>query len=157
MVRESGNLVIIALGNPMRGDDGVGTEIADRLRERIPECHWVAGCEDSFALLSAWEGFPMVVVLDAAVSGSPPGTIHRIEASDGPIPKELARCSSHGMGLAEAVELAKTLERLPRRLIIYAVEAAGFQAGAELSAEVKVAAQQVVEKLAKEITHLQNT
>jgi len=99
----------------------------------------------------------MVVVLDAAVSGSPPGTIHRIKASDGPIPKDLARCSSHGMGLAEAVELAKTLGRLPQRLIIYAVEAAGFQAGAELSTEVALSAQKVVEMLAQEIAHLQNT
>ncbi len=150
-------LVIIVLGSPFRGDDGVGKEIAQRLRNRMPGCHIRAGLEDSLALLNAWEGFPVAIVLDAAVSGSPPGTIHRIESGDGPLPKDLARCSSHGLGLAEAVELAKTLGRLPQRLIIYAIEAAGFQAGAGLSSEVTVSAQKVVEKLVQEIAHMQKT
>jgi len=117
-VHKRKDIVIIALGNHFRGDDGVGLE-------------------------------------NAAVSGSPAGTIHRIEACDGPIPRDLARCSSHGVGLAEAVELVRVLQRLPPRLIVDAVEVGDLHPGAKLTAAVADSARQVVEKLAQEITHLQ--
>lgn len=157
MVRERKGIVIIALGNRFRGDDGVGLEIAHRLRERVPGCTIVEGLEDAFALLNAWEDYPVAIVLDAAVSGSPPGTIHRIEAGDGPIPRDLARCSSHGVGLAEAVDLAKVLGRLPERLVVYAVEVSNLRPGSNLSAEVMVSAYKVADRLAQEIAQLQKT
>lgn len=69
-----------------------------------------------------------------------PGRIHRLDPSLGPLPRDLALGSTHAFGLAEAVELARTLGLLPRRMAIYAIEAGGFDPGAALSPAVVAAA-----------------
>jgi hydrogenase maturation protease len=40
------------------------------------------------------------------------------------------------MGAAEAIELARTLGRLPRRLVVYGIEGASFHPGAPLTPAV---------------------
>jgi hydrogenase maturation protease len=89
------------------------------------------------------------VLVDAVQSGAQPGTVHRVDASERPLPQELrGSTSTHALGLGEAIELARALERLPRLVLVYGVEGARFDAGAELSAEVRVAVERVVDELA---------
>jgi hydrogenase maturation protease len=57
------------------------------------------------------------------------------------------RSSTHAFGVAEAVELARELGRLPGRLEVYAIEGADFSAGAELSAEVASAVRTLTRRL----------
>lgn len=152
-------VVIISLGNRFRGDDGIGPVVADRMKTNaarhpdgtIAGCTLAEGTGDAMALVSAWEGAALAVVIDAAVSGTAPGTVRRMEAGTEALPKDLARCSSHGLGLSEAVELGKALERLPGRLVIFAVEAATFEQGAAMSQEVAAAADEVVRNVESEI------
>jgi hydrogenase maturation protease len=47
--------------------------------------------------------------------------------------------STHAFGLHEAIELARALHRLPRRVIVFAVEGRHFEAGATPSGEVEAA------------------
>ncbi len=147
------NVVVIALGSRFRGDDGVGSFVAGRL----DGCTIVEGRDDAMAIVSAWEGAALAVVVDAAVSGASPGTIHLLDVDEKPLPTDLARCSSHGLGLAEAVELGKVLGRLPARLVIYAVEAKTFEPGAALSREATAAARKIVRNVEAEIASLSNT
>jgi hydrogenase maturation protease len=46
------------------------------------------------------------------------------------------RGGTHAFGLAAAVELARALQRLPRRLVLVGVEGAEFEAGAALTPPV---------------------
>ena len=144
-------VVVIALGSRLRGDDGVGPTVADGLQGRLDGCAIVEGREDALAIVTTWEGAELAVVIDAAAPETLPGTIHRLEVDAGPLPKDLARCSSHGLGLAEAIELGKVLGRLPAKLVIYAIEAGTFELGAGLSPEVTVAAEEVVRDVEAEI------
>lgn len=146
--------VLIAPGNPLRGDDGLGPEIARRLRQRFPYLPILSGAADALSLLAFWEGASLAVAVDAALSGAPPGTLHRRSLDDGPLPKELARCSSHGLGLAEALDLGRALGRLPASLSLYSVEAAGFGPGTGLSPAVAAAAEDLVREIAAEIARL---
>ena len=57
------------------------------------------------------------------------GTIHRLDASERELPAELFRASTHHVGLAEAVELARALGRLPARTVIYGIEGESFEIG----------------------------
>jgi len=148
----TGGVAVIALGNRFRGDDGVGPLIADRLRAVSSGIAIVEGVDDSLAIINAWDDRALAVVVDAAASGAPPGTLHRRDLGRAPLPRELARCSSHGLGLAEAVELAGVLDRLPARLVIYAVEAADFTPGASLSPEVTAAADVATRQIMAELT-----
>lgn len=152
----SKEVVVIALGNRFRGDDGVGPTVADRLRYQHFGCTIFEGSDDAMAIVNAWEGAALTVVIDAATSEAAPGTIHRLEVDAKPLSRDMTRCSSHGLGLAEAVELGKVLGRLPTRLVIYAVEAKTFDPGVALSAEVTMAAVEVVRYIEADIASFAN-
>jgi len=172
MVSGADKVVVIALGNRFRGDDGIGPIIAERLKEnaerlkksvadrlggRVGGYTIVEGKDDAMALVSAWENAALAVVIDAAVSGAAPGTIRRLEAGMQPLSKDVARCSSHGLGLAEAVELGKALGRRPGRLVIFAVEANTFEQGAAMSPEVSAVVEELVQTVEAEIASFGNT
>ena len=148
---ETGALVI-GIGNPLRGDDGIGPAVITRLARRVGCAHQLRlSGGDAAELLDAWHGFDQVIVVDAAVSGAAPGTVHRIDAADAVLPATVGVTSSHGFGLAAAVELGRALGRLPARLVIYAVEARQMEDGAPLSAPVARAADQVTDTIRAEL------
>jgi hydrogenase maturation protease len=89
-----------------------------------------------------------VVVVDAAQSGAPPGTVRRFDARAAPVPARLLRSSTHAFGVPDAIELARTLGRLPAALDVYAIEGAAFAAGDRLTPSVERAAEDLAAALA---------
>ena len=134
------SVMVIGVGNALRHDDGAGLAVARRLRS-LPGGVPIAVREhegETLALLDLWAGSDAVVLVDAIRSGATPGTIHRFDASEEPLPSELRGSSStHAVGIGEAIELARSLRRLPRRVLVLGVEGRRFDAGAGLSAEVE--------------------
>ena len=90
-------------------------------------------------LLELWAGLDTVVVVDALRSGAAPGTLRRVDAGDGPLPRELHLASTHALGIADALELARTLDRAPRRVVVLGLEGGSFGIGEELTPEVEAA------------------
>lgn len=143
----------IGLGNASRRDDAAGLEVARRIRALSP-----TGLIDvrehegeMLGLLDVWEGAQAVVLIDAVRSGAPPGTIHRLEASSAAIPTSLrGGASTHAVGLAEAIELARALGRLPDRLVIFGVEGGSFDHGRGLSPEVQAVVGPLAEAVVRE-------
>ena len=124
--------------------------MARRLRARLPESIRVLEHEgEPLELIEAWSGAREAVVVDAVRSGAPPGTIHRLDPGRERIPAELARGSTHALGLAEAVELGAALGRLPPRLLVYGIEGASFGAGRGLTPRVEQAVEQLVAELSE--------
>ncbi len=151
MSNESDLPVVIALGNRYRGDDGVAHTVVETLVQRQAPCRVIANQDDSMALLNAWGSTRMAIIVDAAELRSQPGTIHRLDLNAQPMPHDLARCSSHGLGLAEALELGKVLDQLPQTLVIYAIEALQFNAGTSLTPQVLTAALEVADLIQQEL------
>jgi len=144
--------LFVGIGNPLRGDDAAGLLAARALRGRAPRGVEVLELEgEPLGLIEAWEGADLVLLADAVCSGGAPGEVHRVEAGEGPLPASLAGSSTHALGLAEAVELARALERLPPRLVVFGIEAAGFETGAEPAPAVRAAAERVAETVAAEL------
>jgi hydrogenase maturation protease len=144
--------LFIGIGNPLRGDDAAGLLAARALRGRGVEGIEVRELEgEPLDLIEAWEGAEAVVVADAVASGGEPGALHRVDATARPLPAALAGPSTHALGLAEAVELGRALGRLPRRLVVYGIEAARFEAGAEPGGAVRAAAERVADAAAREL------
>ena len=145
-------IVVIGVGNAYRGDDAVGLAVAERLRGRLPAGVTVLDCEqEPTRLLDAWEGADVALVVDAAASGAPPGTVHRFDASGDGVPAHVFRSSTHAFGVGDAVELARALGRLPERVVVYGIEGGDFTVGSGLSAPVAAAVQRVVGELAEEV------
>lgn len=141
---------MIGVGNVYRGDDGVGPAVAERIRSRGGGID-VRRCEqEASRLLDAWNDAELALVVDAVSSGASPGTVHRFEPTREPIPSGSFRGSTHAFGVAEAVELARALGRLPARLVVFGVEGAVFEAREGLSPAVAAAVEPLVERLLEE-------
>ncbi|MEO5372985.1 MAG: hydrogenase maturation protease [Alphaproteobacteria bacterium] len=144
--------LVIGVGQPWRGDDAFGLEVAERLRGALP-----AGVDvithpgEGTGLMDAWEGYARVVVIDAARGGAPIGTMHRFDCRAQTLPTGFFRYSTHAFGLAEAVETARALGRLPPALVVHAVEGAVFTLGLGLSPEVAARVDQVVDAVRGEL------
>ena len=144
--------LVIGVGNAYRGDDGAGIVAARKLAaQRLPGVRVMELNGEGTSLVEAWKDVPSVLLVDAVSSGAVPGTIHRFEAQAGPISKGLKHRSSHSFGVAEAVEVARALGRLPPRLVIYGVEGKNFSPGHNLSPDVEKAVGQVVGRLVSEL------
>jgi len=104
-------------------------------------------------LIDAWDGAELAVVVDAVRTGRTPGELHRLDAASDEAGglRWTSGCagatrsvadiadpssSSHGLGVAQAVELARVLGRLPRRLVLVGVEGVDFGPGDALTAAV---------------------
>jgi hydrogenase maturation protease len=146
------SVLVVGIGHPDRGDDGIGPRVSERVRELLPpEVDVVSVRGDLFALLERWRDADTVLVVDAMRSGAEPGTVRRIDVDDGGIRGELASfASTHSIDLKEAIELARSLHRLPRRLILYGVEAACFELGEGLSPPVERAIEGVIARILEE-------
>lgn len=144
--------LVIGIGNADRGDDGVGLAVARRLMMRRP--HGVRVVEhagESMSLLDCLSSADAAYVVDACVAGGPPGTIRRFDVAASALPHVAFGCSTHGMGLAHAVELARMLGRLPRRCVVYAIDGRRFEVGAALSPDVSTAAERVADLIRSEL------
>lgn len=150
-------MVVIGVGNSLRRDDAAGLEVARALRAMAAGSEIVVREEEgeTLALLDAWEGARAVVLVDAVCSGAAPGTVHRIDASEGPLPDHLRSSSStHAVGLAEAIELARALGRLPARVVLFGLEGRCFDAGSELSPELRALVDPLAERVLGEVREL---
>src|SRR5262249_12039780 len=103
------------------------------------------------SLIDTWEGADAVWVVDAVRSRAAPGTIHRLDASDRPLPEALFGASTHHLGLADGVELARVLGRLPGRLVVFGIEGASFAAGAAVTPAVSAAAARAARAIRDEV------
>jgi hydrogenase maturation protease len=143
-------LALIGIGNRFRRDDAAGLEVARRLRlAGPPGVRFFEEEGEPATLIETWSDVEEALVVDAVSSGLRPGTVHRFDAIADPLPVEFFRPSTHAMGLAEAVELGRELNRLPERLVVYGIEGESFDTGEGLTPVV----QDVVAQLVMELYH----
>jgi hydrogenase maturation protease len=144
--------IVLGIGNADRGDDGAGRRVARLLRWRLPQGVEVAEHDgEATGLLARLDGAAAAYLIDACASGAPPGTVRRFDAGAAALPQSLFSLSTHGFGLAEAVELARALGQLPARCIVYAIEGECFDLGAPLSPRASAAVAEVARYLWSEI------
>lgn len=141
-------VLVVGLGSRDRGDDAVGPVVAGTVSAAASPRVTVTEHEDPTALLDVWEGYDLVVVVDAVRSGRPPGTVRTWDIGTTPVSDDVwsatGRGGTHAFGLATAVELARALHRLPPRVVVVGVEGRCFDVGATLSGEVAAAVDDAV-------------
>jgi hydrogenase maturation protease len=140
----SAERLLIGLGNELRGDDAAGLLVARAARRQRATGIGVVEREgEPIDLIGDWERARAVVVADAVDSGGEPGRVYRVDAATGPLPAAFAGPSTHALGLADAIELARALDRLPARLVVFGIEGGSFTPGAEPVPAVVAAADAV--------------
>jgi len=127
-------VLLIGVGNEFRNDDALGLLIAREFRRRCPQGLAVVENDgDGASIVSVLQEAREAVLVDAIRSGAVPGTIHRVDMVSETVPPTVELGSSHGFGVAEAVETARKLDCLPRHVILCGIEGATFELGKGLS------------------------
>ena len=130
--------LVVGIGNPSRGDDAIGPLVAARVARLGLAGVEVVTHEEPLGLLERLPGHEVVVVVDAARSrGGHPGTVHVVPVGVTPLPRDAEALGSHGLGVVEAIELARALGRLPQRLTLVGVEVRDLEVGAAVSEQVR--------------------
>lgn len=146
-------MIVISVGNEYRRDDGLGPAVLGLLRAMELPAVAFAECDgEPIGLIEAWQDAEFAVVVDAVrAPDARPGSVHRLSAQH-PSAAGSGTASSHGVDLGDAVALARALDRLPRHLLLYAVEVADTGFGIGLTAEVAAAARTVALEIAELLT-----
>jgi len=143
--------LLVGIGSPILCDDGVGLHVLQRLRARgLPEgVEAVELGTGGLALMDLLEGYERAVIVDAIVTGAPPGTIHLLSGND------MARAAhlgpGHDVDLPTALEIAAgVLGRQMPAVVVVAIEAADLCTFSEtLSEKVEAALDEAVERVWK--------
>ena len=103
-------ITVICLGNPLRGDDGLGIEVAKRLsRKDIPGLKVIKAESDEWSIVEYLTVQGRLVVVDAVSSGMPPGTLHRYSAEQLGGTTEHFCSNIHNIGIASIIKVAANL------------------------------------------------
>jgi hydrogenase maturation protease len=168
-------ICVVGIGNAWASDDGIGPQIVDQLRSLyadIPPDAWSKnGRGDKLnvapavtfktmprpdvSLLDSLRGSDVLIVVDAVVGNTPPGTVHRQIWQPGLLDSRgVERASSHGFGVREVLNLAEMLGQLPTQVILWGIEVASTEPGRNLSANVEAALPNIVDQLLNELQQL---
>ena len=141
-------ILVIGIGNPDRGDDAVGLMIARRVKAATKSGEVTVRelVGDQLALIDEWTGATEVYLVDAVCSGGTPGAVYKFDAANR-LTERFRHRGTHTFSLADVIELARALGRLPPRVAGFGVEGADFTIGAGLSAEAAAAADEVTAQL----------
>jgi hydrogenase maturation protease len=148
----TGPAKVIGVGNRWRSDDAAGLEVIARLRGTLPGGVEVLEREgEPTALIDAWAASDAVWLIDAVSSGAAAGTLHRVDLGEQALPAAMFRASTHHFGLAEAVELARAVGKLPPKMVVFGIEAERLDLGEGLSPAVADAVDRAAAAVREEV------
>ena len=141
-------MLIIGCGNRQRGDDAAGILVAEQLRSLGIEAEICSG--ESSDLIELLRGVDDVIVIDSVLTGGELGAVHLWDAQYS-LPLRKISGSTHGFGVAEAIELSRALDALPHKPRIYGIEGKNFEIGSAMSPEVEDGVHEVVRRIVAEL------
>ncbi len=154
-------IVVIGIGQTLRGDDGAGIQAVQRWQAANPATasHPQLRVEleelPGLSLLDRLSGADAAILVDAVRSGAPPGCLHRLELSDLDAFRPESD-SAHGWGVAETLYLGRLLdsENLPGIIVLIGIEAGAMRLGDALSREVTGALDQAAAMIEASVSEL---
>lgn len=147
-------VVVAGIGNTLRHDDGAGPVVVASLRRRrggLPAGVRLlpAFCPGPMDLLGTWDTASLAIVVDAVSSSRAPGSVvvkwfSRPGGVTGVSRAGAARSSTHGLGLVDVWEIARSTGTAPVSALFIGIEGADFTVGEGLSPAVEQAVPEAV-------------
>lgn len=132
-------IVVLAMGNLLRRDEGLAIHALQRLQVtcEVPDrVQLVDGGTLGLELLSYLEDADRLLILDATLTGGPPGTLLRAAGDD--IPAFLGiRTSPHEVGLTDLLAVAHLRGVVPAEVVVLGMQPDSIELGSELSPAVE--------------------
>ena len=139
--------VVIGIGNPLMGDDGIGLAALQRIQawEFEPLVERVDGGTWGMNLLQFIEEARRLLVLDAIEAGLDPGALVTLEGDE--IPRFLStKLSPHQIDLREVLALAELRGTLPEEVVAIGIQPGRVEMSERLSPEVETHLDDMVER-----------
>jgi hydrogenase maturation protease len=159
-------ILIVGLGNPILGDDGVGWRVAEEVQRQIvqrqahprapEECDIEVDCValGGLSLMEQLIGYDRAIVIDSIDTGHGAiGRVHQLELDELPDRSAGHTTAIHDTSLQTALKVGRSLgAQLPDRITVIAVESPNVynfseELSAPVAAAVPVAAQLVMDLL----------
>ena len=133
--------LLLGIGNPRHGDDGLGPLFARAFRHPDWHCVNASTAPENFAGLVRRLHPDLLVLLDAADMGQPPGTLRRLD------PAAIV-AGDFGTHAGSIGQLAQYLSDCAGRVVVLGIQPASVAPGARLSAPVRAALKSLGRRLA---------
>lgn len=148
------DLVVIGIGQALRGDDGAGLAAVRVWQQTYPGSASRSNVRVELAelpgigLLSLLEGTRAAILVDAVRSGGLPGTVHILSEADLSNP-HASSASAHGWGVAETLALGRQLspQQMPGSIQLIGIEAGEIGMGEAISPPVAAALTKAASKI----------
>ncbi len=148
---EAASTIVLALGSPLRGDDGVGAAVLQSLAESgavPPDVRLQDGGTPGLDIALLLQGYRRAILIDAADMGLEPGDWRRL----GDVPAQMASGHTlHSAGLVEALALGQALGILPEQVTIYGIQPKHIDWTQGLSEPVRQAVPAVCQAILEDI------
>jgi hydrogenase maturation protease len=117
--------LLLYLGNPITGDDGIGLAVGARLAGELAASGTAVTAREfsgsPLDLLGAVEGYDRLILLDAVATGAPVGTVRLFD--ERALMTRRGDTYPHGLNLPESLALGRRLQaELPHRIHLIGVE-----------------------------------
>jgi hydrogenase maturation protease len=142
-------VLVIGLGNPLMGDDGVACRVAESLASdpRLPgHVEIVCGGTDLLRYAGRMEGRERVVLLDAVDDGAPPGTVSVLDYEAG---ADDGQDHAHHLSAVQSIRLLRLAMNVPVTLLGISISSAGMKPA--LSAALEGSVPQILNRVLEEL------
>jgi hydrogenase maturation protease len=156
-------ILILGLGNPLLGDDGVGWRVAEEVEHRLPKSSEISeiSMEVDFSsggglpLMERLAGYDEAILIDAIdLKRGPIGSVYQFDLDD--LPNQFAGhiASTHETNLQTALRLGRSLgAALPDRVTVIAIESPHvYEFSEELSSIVAASIPQAIDQVLQQLS-----
>lgn len=128
--------IVLGLGNPLMGDEGVGIKLIEMLQSAsgdFPEADFVDAGTGGMSMLHLISGRRKAIIIDCAHMGETPGAIKQFTPDQVKTVKQLTHLSLHEVDIIKVIDLARQLGECPEEIIFFGIEPAAVTRQMELS------------------------
>ncbi len=145
---EKNKFLILGIGNKFRSDDGAGVAAAEKIKKFGVEKFDVKIIDgEGTDIMESWKGYDNVIIIDAVQKNGSSGKIYEINACEEELQSDFFNYSSHAFGLAEAINVSRVMNKLPKSLIVYGIEGQHFNFDTKLSGKIEKAVNKTAEMI----------
>lgn len=143
-----GHTLVLGVGNPLMGDDGIGLAALERLRAGWsfdPSVDLVDGGTWGMSLMPEIETADRLLILDAVRGGKPPGTVVELDRDE--LPRALShKLSPHQIDLREVFALCELRGTLPPVAVLVGIEPERVELEDSLSPTADAALDELIDR-----------
>lgn len=145
--------LVLGVGNILLSDEGLGVRAVEELKKNYTFSSHVElmdGGTLGMDLLYFMEGFDRLLIVDAVLGGSPPGTLYKFEGEE---VKTYFRkkVSAHELGIQEVLGLAEITGKKPSEVVLIGMEPENLDISLELSPTVRERLPTLLEEILKQL------